>query len=188
MVLTFKFLACDNFYNGTLAGFSTMSEGKPFFIGESWLNNGSQSDYFKSRYYFRTVKILSSSQHRILNCHLFRWNHYLPLIALLCLIVFGCFYWLVGKLCAKIQNPNQRKRVLTIDSNLETITKTNAETSSLPSYEMIMQQKQKKIKHVKYFSETLKIFLTGNTWGQSMAITTMTIGLQHTTLSQLPCF
>ena len=187
MVLTFKFLACDNFYNGTLAGFSTMSEGKPFFIGESWLNNGSQSDYFKSRYYFRTVKILSSSQHRILNCHLFRWNHYLPLIALLCLIVFGCFYWLVGKLCAKIQNPNQRKRVLTIDSNLETITKTNAETSSLPSYEMIMQQKQKN-KTCQIFFWNFNVFLTGNTWGQSMAITTMTIGLQHTTLSQLPCF
>ena len=122
-----------------------MSNGKPFFIGESWLNSISQSDYFKTRYYFRTItiKILSSCQHRILNFHLFRWNHYLPLIALLCLIVFGCFHWLVGKLCAKIQNPNQRKRVLTIDSNLETITKTNAETSSLPSYEMIKKQKQK---------------------------------------------
>ena len=120
-----------------------MSEGTPFFIGESWLNNGSQSDYFKSRYYFRTITVKSSCPHRIQNFHLFRWNHYLPLISLFCFIAFGCFYWLVGKLCAKIQNRNQRKRVLTIDSDLETITKTNAETSSLPSYEMIMQQKRK---------------------------------------------
>ena len=142
---TFVFLACDNSYNGTLAEVSSMSNGEPFFIRESWSNNDSQSDYFKSRYYFRTIMVKSSFQHRILNFDLFRWNHYLPLISLLCLIAFGCFYWLVGKLCAKIQNPNQRKQmgVLTVDSDLETITKTNAETSSLPSYEMVMQQKQK---------------------------------------------
>ena len=139
------FLACDNSYNGTLAEVSSMSNGEPFFIRESWSNNDSQSDYFKSRYYFRTIMVKSSFQHRILNFDLFRWNHYLPLISLLCLIAFGCFYWLVSKLCDKIQNPNQRKQigVLTVDSDLETITKTNAETSSLPSYEMVMQQKQK---------------------------------------------
>ena len=107
------FLACDNSYNRTLAEVSTVSNGEPFFIRESWSNNGSKSDYFKSRYYFRTIMVKSSFQHRILNFDLFRWNHYLPLISLLCLIAFGCFYWLVGKLCDKIQNPNQEPQAST---------------------------------------------------------------------------